>query len=792
MPGNRNANPQRRTGNNPNRNGRRGPEIPSLPVCPGGLRHERMRAISAPYNFVPLADWVHIPDWSRKASHDWPFKDGCSGEIRYRLITESWLLVGGNQEENTANDRPNTEVRPFQRPDGRYGIPGSSLKGLIRAVVEIAGFGRMRMVDDRRLSVRDLTEGANEIYGKYMTNDLGDKTYEALTQAGWLKIGKDGSAQIKPCKYARVDHSELENFSRDQWWHQVPRTPEASKKYKRWKPLPLEIQFDLDDQIDHKHSCGTLRYRKAVNLGHGRIDGTLVFTGQPSERAWNKEKNKYLPRRKHMEFIFYGEQEESREVPPEVWRAFREIYAENDDWNKYWKKKKRVPVFYLEENGKIASFGLSLMYRLPYRHSIHQAIAHSSPCHLEEPGLENGYDLADLLFGSTHSEDPNAALRGRVSFETAVALDNPQTVQAPPTILNSPKPSYYPNYIRQKTHPDRPWVLKGEHYNTLMDEKPEIRGYKRYPARPESWVGVQDLTESQKVKNNAPRETKKYKVQIQLHPLRPGTAFEGRILFHNLKREELGALLWALTWGGNKGLRHGLGMGKPFGFGQVRFKIDAPKSYLLPNDADREETLSQEKQQAFMDAFEHHMEAAVREHGGWKNSPQIRNLLAMADPASVTQLPRGMELRHMCLDGKTNEFVWARQRPKDKKTKRLLRKELFVLADYISSLESKGARLKVPSTQGGSGTPTDREQHPELHPWVEQKIAEFAKTHHAKREDVLRGKALAQAWSEIDDDETTQAVLESIRGYWQANGWWDNPKGKAQKQARAIYGGKTS
>ncbi|HFD17052.1 MAG TPA: hypothetical protein ENJ38_12220, partial [Rhodospirillales bacterium] len=56
---------------------------------------------------------------------------------------------------------PHTQVHPFRLPDGRYAIPGSSLKGLIRAVVEIAGFGRMRMVDDIRPGLRDIS-------GKYV------------------------------------------------------------------------------------------------------------------------------------------------------------------------------------------------------------------------------------------------------------------------------------------------------------------------------------------------------------------------------------------------------------------------------------------------------------------------------------------------------------------------------------------------------------------------------------------------------------------------------------------------
>mgnify|MGYP001810606094 CR=1 len=37
---------------------------------------------------------------------------------------------------------------------------------------------------------------------------------------------------------------------------------------------------------------------------------------------------------------------------------------------------------------------------------------------------------------------------------------------------------------------------------------------------------------------------------------------------------DLDSSCWALTWGGAPGLRHSLGMGKPFGFGQLSIEIE--------------------------------------------------------------------------------------------------------------------------------------------------------------------------------------------------------------------------
>ena len=620
------------------------PSHQRLGPCPDGVPENTMQAISAPYNFVPLSDQVHIPEWGQAVSHDWPFQDGLSGEIHYSLQSDSPLLVGGKQRK--ATDRQPGEVHPFQLRDGRYAIPGSSIKGMLRAVLEIAGFGRMRMVDDQRLSVRDLTSGAKHIYGSQMTG--GDKVsgFKPKAKAGWLRFNNaHGTWELQRCEFARVEQNDLASYSHDSWWETTPRTS-AKEKYERWlsKEKSLKISFTPGPMGPHPHSGEkNLAYRKAEHLGHGDTHGTLVFTGQPGERK---------PRKtgvKHLEFIFFSENQNWEEIEENISKDFIQIHAKSDEWN-YLKKNTRIPVFYLsdEKNG-IRSMGLAMMYRLAYKKTIHEAIANSSPRHLEDPG--QGYDLADLLFGAT-SDNSEDALRARVSCETALLTNKGAQPQAQPiTILNGPKPSYYPNYIVQ--HGDS---RVGDNYATLMDEKVKVRGFKRYPARPDSNVAT-------------PPPNAKPNVQVQLHTLPAGVEFQGRLVFHNLKPAELGALLWVITLGGNSSLRHGLGMGKSFGFGQVYFSIDTQASQVIPNDPDRPPfALDEVQQETLRNQFVEHMEKA---HPPWSNSPQIANLLAMADPTAADALPKGMRLEHMRLDG-NNEFVQAK-------------KDKLVLQDYAKA-----------------------------------------------------------------------------------------------------------
>ncbi|WP_020562249.1 type III-A CRISPR-associated RAMP protein Csm5 [Methylosarcina fibrata] len=71
--------------------------------------------------------------------------------------------------------------------------------------------------------------------------------------------------------------------------------------------------------------------------------------------------------------------------------------------------------------------------------------------------------------------------------------------------------------------------------------------------------------------------------------------------------------------------------------------------------------------------------------------------------------------------------------------------------------------------------------------WVNQKLAQIAQQNRSSKKEALRGKALAQAWQEMPDGEEKQAALSDIKRRWQNENWWDEPNGKAAKQAKTIY-----
>lgn len=580
--------------------------------------------MQAPYNFVPLSKEVYFPDWTGQVSQDLPFSDGLCGSISFNLKNHTPLLVSGETQ-------PGSNCKTFAKlPDGTLAIPGNSLRGMIRAVVEIAGFGKFRRVDDKAMSVRDLAGPMQKVYGEKMTTPHGNNTYEPNSKAGWLRF-HEGTWKLQPCTHLRVEYAKLDELSGLNWSGTRVDRKTAGEKYGLWPTtIGLDVHYIPKDTngegkpiaVDHPHSENKrLRYIKADRLlrpdappaGYGkRFRGRLVFTGHPTSK-------------KHMDFVFSPPSEQGRqiEVSNELVRDFLQIHGETDEWKKLWRPKVNkgewVPVFYLspDKDPLPTAMGLSQMFKLAYTHGILDAIEATSKNHLEE----NRPDLAEIMFGDAPAGEAEGT-RSRVSFSPARLTGNPEFLPEQTVILNGPKPSFFPNYIQQTTQAEKAGRLPHNGtYTTLMSKvAPQLRGWKRYPAR-----ALEKVQPSLQQANS--------RLASRLVPLKKDAVFSGRVRIHNLRGAEFGALLWAMTWGQTAGCAHGLGMGKPLGYGQVTFEnIDL--SGLRHNDGRKVGDAAH-----YVECFKSCMNSAVP---NWENSEQLKELLAMANPANAA----GVDLAH--------------------------------------------------------------------------------------------------------------------------------------------------
>ena len=594
--------------------------------------------INAPYNFVPLSKHVYLPDWADEISHDVPFKDGLSGTIELKITARTPLSIGGDRGNNNT-------LKFFQLPSGSYAIPGSSLRGMIRSVFEIATFSKMQLVDNNTFGLRDLNgDHVKELYRKAI---------KGKQKAGYLQL-INGKPTIKPCEFAYISHKELINILNlqqgDLFPHEVKiknnkvkqydlfspqkgKQKNLSDKYAYWNKLCKNKKITISNKFTGKVSGK--EYSEDKELSEVKFDSNgdyqLVLTGQVN---WLKRRD----------FVFYEKNEKPliniKKTDPLAWGDFLSIHGDDDKstqaetrpWNGYWRNKffagEEVPIFYIhDESEKRLRFSLAYMMKLAGDYHVHDLIGHSSKNHLDKK-----LDLTEAVFGKANDENSNESLKGRVYFELAKTSETNIDITAP-MVLASPKASYFPNYIKQSSE-----NLQGEtQYNTYLkhgSKKPEIRGWKRYPVATQEGHAA-DGTDA---------------VSVCLSTLPEGTTFSSRIIFHNLKPIELGALLWALQI--ENGL-HSIGTGKAFGYGQVSLESELD---VIPNQT-KDKPWSKEA------LIENYIKRIDKKISDWRESPQIESLIAMTRYQKPEDINFKGSLRHMTLDirdSRKNQFVNAK------------------------------------------------------------------------------------------------------------------------------------
>jgi CRISPR-associated protein (TIGR03986 family) len=548
-----------------------------------------MTIVKSPYNFVPAPTEAQVftPDWADKVSHDVPFEDGESGEIEIEITAETPIFIRNGHTKPEDNEKPTAEFSHYIDSNGQkqYFIPATSLKGMFRNVLEIMSFSRLNkdLINDHRYAFRDLSSSTNQYMTRYK---------EFKIKGGWLKEDNDGSWKIEKCEdIAHIDQNELlENFGipfRKEFLNRQPVQKDAKYKYEHANVRKSGLQHTFSTYKEKLFGNVDIILAKYDSTGKR---GTLVFTGQPGKRV---EPEARKASGKIREFVFFNDPNPKfLNVNEDQQKDFKFIYGHDDpnnlssDW-KYWrdklKKGEKIPVFFSEDNsGDLQHFGLSYMYKLPFKYKISQLNPLKS--------YTEGRDLAETLFGFAEKEE---ASKGRVMFGHALAekssVKELKTVDA---ILGGPKASYFPYYLTQ--------FQKDGKYYTYDDLNAVLRGFKRYP--------VKNKEEKSLIGDNT-------KVVSHFNPLDKGAKFKLKVRFHNLKQAEIGALLSSITFHGySDQFYHSLGAAKPLGYGKVNVMVKDLK--FLKKTA-----------QEYMLDFETLM---TSNNPDWLHSPQINELFATA------------------------------------------------------------------------------------------------------------------------------------------------------------------
>lgn len=545
------------------------------------------RRSSAPYNFVPLPEKVvaAVTDPQELPSHD------TYGDPKYRhtgyfdvtLTTKSPLFVRGMLTraefdlDEQGKDRNGQSVRNgvtriedrlknkadfFHTGDATMPIiPGSSLRGMLRSLVEIVSYGKVSRVSDKKLFFRTMDDSA---VGDHYRGRMSDRV-----ETGFL-FRKGRQYSIRKCSMARVFRDDINT----DLYETV-----GSDKIPCWKS-------NLNNQVQYRPVWVLLNESgdrvREIRTGEveGWIEGRQVITGN-------------IPKKKK-EFVLLLPPADAEEVVvPETiiqrfhdddqltaWqeKAFpankpRSDYRERDGWVGKNPDEYGEPIFFLRENDQLTFIGRARMFRLPYV---------QRPLDLVRVSLRDvkTVDFADAMFGYVEKKRSDAeqgdkanAYASRVQVTDATTADIDVFLPGSPftsEILATPKPTAFQHYLVQTSDLKR----RLNHYDSLPDNT-AIRGSKLYWKRGERTLS--DL----RAKPNSPNVDGNGKVTATstqhtlIKPVRSGVTFTFRVYFENLSNEEMGALCWAVHPLGSeqKGYCHQLGMGKPLGMGAV--ELDA-------------------------------------------------------------------------------------------------------------------------------------------------------------------------------------------------------------------------
>ncbi len=619
----------------------------------------------APYNFVPLNESVVAVE--PFLENDRYHEDRLTGYIDCNLKTLTPVYIRDTYTDEDIKKHNEMErkggkekyiVPDFFSPttNGKPRIPGSSLRGMIRTLVEIVSWSKFGFFEkDRKYHFRSFADRSLNLRRKYADKLLCGDYEHGFSQdvkAGYL-IKDRTEFKIKPAQiinntqFFRVEEDLVINngvltecMNRILHDEKYIDNPAYKFGFKKVKFVSKKPKKDTNHSIPMYYAEVTDICEINQHLNNA-FEGMLVYSG------WMRGP-RYRPKGKHLHWVVGPASNQKIDFLPGVIEDYKNDTNRHEDANllRYFKNNPQVevPCFYVEENGKVESFGHTGLFRLAYKYKLNDFLP-------EEMQQFEGTDIAEAIFGNESS------FAGRVFFEDALLSENQTDVLmkvSTPQILSEPKPTTFQHYLVQ--------------HQEITNRENGIYGLQNY--NDDTWLRGNKLYWHKSGENWEEKDKgkiEKHKTQYtRIRPVKPETEFKFRIRFENLSKEELGALLFALNL--PEDCAHKIGMGKPLGLGSVEITptlvlSDREKRYKSLFDgnnwalAENEDNIKEHT-----DYFEKHILGKINpeEKEGaillW-DTYRLKQLKTMLDFEKGKQLEKDGKIRYMQIEGlNNNEF----------------------------------------------------------------------------------------------------------------------------------------
>jgi CRISPR-associated protein (TIGR03986 family) len=597
------------------------------------------RRARAPYNFVPLPENIVLAveedkDKEKKwlLDQDRYYDDRHTGWFDCELETCSPVYVRGMMtldqykkadEKKDLTVEEKLERAPFysyQQKDGQPApvIPGSSLRGMLRALVEIIGYGKMKWVNKSpSITYRAVAAAREDPLAEPYRRVIGQ--FSSNIRAGYLEKTDNGQWRIWPALTPQqMGWPDRGAFLKVREKN-IP--PDAIKDFYYFDdPGYLPEYFSVTFNVENRRNKFG-QYSEVVKISsedrYQNKGAFIVCTGNMLETGRADQKS---PRRNHIIILHEDENADPIDLSDKLVEDYLNSltpFQQEDLWGKENGRPTGVledgaPVFYVLDkkarSPEVLWFGHPPNFRIPARTADGKV---TTPVDLIPDYIRTAPepDLAEAIFGWVEEKGGLKEQRaGRVFVTDANFIEAKNEIwlarknAITPATLGSPKVTTFQHYLVQDKNEghDPDFRQKLAHYDAEFS-KTEIRGHKLYwhkGRRP----NIEATTEQRKKESQLTR----------IEPLQPGVRFRFRVHFENLKNEELGALAWALALPGEAGRTycHKLGMGKPLGMGAVAIRADLfvtnrrQRYQALFNQSQFEQAVQADDARRFVEDFE--------------------------------------------------------------------------------------------------------------------------------------------------------------------------------------------
>lgn len=451
-----------------------------------------IRDVLAPYNFIPFSDQILVryADASQLPGHD-TFggneKNGealKTGEIHVTFTAETPVFVSDGEKEHP---------HFYRGANGKYMIPGSTVRGMLRENMQILGFGLVRKgedLDDYEMFFRNIAGGKRTVGYEVKTH----YTNVLSIVSGSSRSGKQFSiARNVKAGYLYKDGDSYFIQPTEETFMQVRPNDEGEDgnillRDFRCDPASVEDAYYKFDGRRLKRLSP--KEKPDAKMRRGKV----LFTGKVFNNGGKP--NAYL-----------FPQENCGVKPIPISEA--DALAYQIDWENrvnnlkggkydpnFWalpKNSERKPVFFAQYDGH-TYFGMSKYIRIGFGHTIAEGLPENHRKLAEDAELVLDYPHALLGFAGGKQ-----SYRSRVSVGDFEAERGAKQIAPVSLVFSSPKPSFYPAYVSD-----------GGNY---AKDGFRLRGYKQY------WL-KEPGTGTATANRNLPPE---------MRPMAAGTRFEGVI-----------------------------------------------------------------------------------------------------------------------------------------------------------------------------------------------------------------------------------------------------------------------